>query len=151
MARSSKRRLLPIILSVLGVVIFLVALIGATYGRGFMALVGRDKDFIRAEILAVHNDKKKDTMLAEHASKLESKLGKFESISHIMGHASVADVTSGKAEYSYYAYCDFEKGEGTYFVRISNETDTPKLLSVTSEPGHMKRKRVRQAIMDQVR
>lgn len=151
MAKQPKKKLLPTILTIVGLVIFLIALVGATFGRGFLALVGRDKNFIRAEILAAHIDRKGTPEVAKLAKGLEAKLGKFQSISNIMGHASLEDVTSGKGEYSYYAYCDFEKGEATYFVRVSNESETPKLLSVTAELGHKQRKRVRQALFDQVR
>jgi hypothetical protein len=151
MAKQPKRKVLTTIVAIVGLLIFLLAIVGASLGRGFMALVGRDKDFIRAELMAAHKDRKGSPEVSPHSLKLEKALGKFQEINNIMGMANMADVASGKNEYSYYAYCQFEKGEGTYIFRISNESETPKLLSVTSEPKHIQRKRVRQVIMNQLR
>ena len=151
MAKQPKRKVLTTIVAIVGLLIFLLAIVGASLGRGFMALVGRDKDFIRAELMAAHKDRNGSPEVTPHSQKLEKALGKFQEINNIMGMANMADVTSGKKEYSYYAYCQFEKGEGTYIFRISNESETPKLLSVTSEPKHIQRKRVRQVIMNQLR
>lgn len=151
MAKQPKRKILTTILSILGLIVFLLAIAGATYGRSFWHLIGRDKDFIRRELLAVHEDRKGSPELAKLGHELEAKLGKFKSILNIMGHADIGDVTSGKQEYSYYAYCDFEKGEGTYFIRLENATETPKLVSATADLGHKKRRRVRQEILSQLR
>jgi hypothetical protein len=151
MAKQSKRRVLTTILAVFGLLIFLLALVGATIGKGFMALVGRDKDFIRKELISAHKEQQGSREVIQHAKKLEGALGKFRDIINIMGKADFGDMTSGKNEFSYYAYCQFEKGEGTYVFRVSNETETPKLLSVTSEPRHVARRRVRQAILNQLR
>lgn len=151
MAKQPKRKGLSTILAIFGLLIFLLAIVGATYGRGFMAIVGRDKDFIRGELLAAHKDRKASKEIAPHSQKLEKSLGKFQEIINIMGMADMGDMTSGKNEFSYYAYCQFEKGEGTYIIRVSNETEQPNLLSVTSEPRHIKRKRVRQELLNQLR
>ena len=151
MAKQPKRKVLCTILAIFGLLIFLIATVGATYGRGFMAIVGRDKDFIRGELLAAHKDRKASKEIAPHSQKLEKSLGKFQEIINIMGMADMGDMTSGKNEFSYYAYCQFEKGEGTYIIRVSNETEQPNLLSVTSEPRHIKRKRVRQELLNQLR
>lgn len=151
MAKQPQRKVLTTILAIVGLLLFLLVIAGAMYGRGFMALVGRDKDFIRAELLSAHKEQKGSAQIAPHAQKLEKSLGKFQQIINIMGMASMEDMTSGKNEYSYYAYCQFEKGEGTYIIRLSNETETPKLLNVTSEPRHVKRKRVRQVLINQLR
>lgn len=151
MAKQSKRKVLTTILAVFGLLMFLLAIVGVTFGKGFMALVGRDKDFIRKELISAHKEKKGSPEVILHTKKLESALGQFKDIVNIMGKADLADMTSGKNEFSYYAYCQFEKGEGTYIFRVSNETETPKLLSVTSESRHVPRKRVRQAILNQLR
>jgi hypothetical protein len=151
MAKQSKRKVLTTILAVFGLLMFLLAIVGVTFGKGFMALVGRDKDFIRKELISAHKEKKGSPEVILHTKKLESALGQFKDIVNIMGKADLADMTSGKNEFSYYAYCQFEKGEGTYIFRVSNETETPKLQSVTSEPRHVPRKRVRQAILNQLR
>ncbi|MEI7575294.1 MAG: hypothetical protein WCK51_00245 [Armatimonadota bacterium] len=151
MAKQPKRKVLTTILAIFGLVLFLLAIVGATYGRGFMAIVGRDKDFIRTELIAAHQDRKGSPEIQLHSQKLEKSLGKFQEITNIMGMADMGDMTSGKNEFSYYAYCQFEKGEGTYIIRVSNENEQPKLLSVTSEPRHIQRKRVRQELLNQLR
>ena len=89
MAKQPKRKVLCTILAIFGLLIFLIATVGATYGRGFMAIVGRDKDFIRGELLAAHKDRKASKEIAPHSQKLEKSLGKFQEIINIMGMADM--------------------------------------------------------------
>lgn len=148
MAKRPKSKVLTVILSITILLVVVIGAMGLTFGRGFMAVVGRDKDFIRQQI---EKPESSQPEVKKEISNLEKKLGKFKQISKIMGMANFGDITNGKGEYSYYAFCDFEKGEGTYIFRLNNDSETPRLLSVTSQEGHAKRKRVRQELLNQLR
>jgi hypothetical protein len=56
-----------------------------------MALVGRDKDFIRKELISAHKEKRGSPEVILHTKKLESALGQFKDIVNIMGKADLAD------------------------------------------------------------
>ncbi len=152
MAKQSWRRVIAYGCGGLVLLFLILGAVGMSWGKGFLQMVHRDKTAIQEAIFAsVQNSPTAHPLTHVKKKELEAKLGKFVKLNSVLGEASLEDGLSGKNEYNYFAYCQFEKGEGTMVFRVGNASETPNIISVHAEPGHKKRQRVRHVLTGQFR
>jgi hypothetical protein len=144
-----KKAKIGLILAWVGGILMILAMVGGYKFKGAIDLINKDKMFLMDTISdSFSKDRKGPAEVVKLVPAIEAKYGKFKGISRVDGIPVMSDTLKAGGEFAFQVSADFEKGPITFETRVSNTSDTPKLLEISYKEGHFARKRVRNAFKE---
>jgi hypothetical protein len=141
---ASKKKIVGVVIACVAVVLLVCALSGAVVLKGAIDLVNKDKQYVKDSLISAFAQKPSGpSALLKITPEVSKKFGKLQEVTKLDGVPDLGDLLRGGEEFSYQISTTFEKANVTFFVRVSNLKNTPKLVSIEYKEGLFGRKRTR--------